>query len=174
MALPYVETNGRKYMSSKKAAELLGKNQASISKCCKDGKIPPSRRFKDNHNNWYIEIDTIYPLSENEIRKILTLTLQLKNNPQYTFDWSTFTISAENIRPVYDHLLDMSYILPYQIEDSNRLPYDIVLSEKGMNLVMSTGRGNKNNPNLINSAAQWLSVALQVGQIVLQVRQSVP
>lgn len=100
--------------------------------------------------------------------------MQLKNNPQYTFDWSTFTISSDNIRPVYDYLLDMSYILPYQIKESNRLPYDIVLSEKGMNLVTSFGRSNKINPNLINSSAQWISVVLQVGQIVLQARQNMP
>lgn len=174
MALPYIEVDGRRYMSSKRAEELWRKRQATISKCCKDGRIPPSRCFKDDHNNWYIDTNTIYPLAEDEIRKILTLTLQLKNNPQYTFDWTTFTIGAENIRPVYDYLLDMSYIFPYQIEDSNRLPYDIVLSEKGMNLVMSYGRRNKSDLCLINSTAQWLSVVLQVGQIVLQVRQNMP
>lgn len=173
MALSYIEIDGKKYMSSRRAAELWNKSQGTISKYCKLGKVPKSKCIKDSHNNWYIDINTVYPLSDDEVRKLLTLTLQLKNNPLYSFDWSTFTIDVENIRPIYEYLADMKYILHFQINDSNRLPYDIVLSEKGMDLVTGMGRENKIDSNINNSSVQWASVALKIGLSILNAKKSV-
>jgi hypothetical protein len=170
MALPYIEIDGKKYMSSRRAAELWNKSQGTISKYCKLGKVPKSKCIKDSHNNWYIDINTVYPLSDDEVRKLLTLTLQLKNNPLYSFDWSTFTIDVENIRPIYEYLADMKYILRFQINDSKRLPYDIVLTERGMKLVTGWKSENKIDFNFSNSLLQWSSVVLNLVSLIEEIK----
>lgn len=170
MALPYIEIDGKKYMSSRRAAELWNKSQGTISKYCKLGKVPKSKCIKDSHNNWYIDINTVYPLSDDEVRKLLTLTLQLKNNPLYSFDWSTFTIDVENIRPIYEYLADMKYISRFTINDSKRLPYDIVLTERGMNLVIGWKGENKTDFNFVNSLLQGSSVVIKLASLIEEIK----
>ena len=171
MALPYIMVNNKRYMSTKYAAEVWNKKQSTISKYCKNGKIPNSKCIKDDHGHWYIDINAIYPLDDSDVRKLLTLTLQLKNNPQYSFDWSLLKSDAENIRPIYEYLADMKYIHPYQIEDSMKLPYDVVLTEKGMSIVVGFSGKDNENSFLNNSIAQWLSVSIQLAQVLLQAKQ---
>ena len=161
------EFDGKKYMSTKVAADFWELNRSTVAKYCKDKRI---NAFKDSSGKWCIPIDTIKPLSNDEIHKLLFLTLQLKNNPSLEIDYSTFTFDDSAVENVYQSLVFAKYIKPFSIKDKKRIPYEVVLTEKGINFVMSYK--TKNIVSFSELLQKWLPIMISAGQLFVDIHQA--
>ena len=83
-----IELNGKQYMSAKTAAGIWNLKPSTVSDYCIKGKVCQAIKYLEAR--WYIPIDAVKPLSNDEIRRFLILTLQLKNNPSLDFSLSDF------------------------------------------------------------------------------------
>lgn len=153
------------YMSTKAAADLWGLHPKTVSNYCKSNKI--INKFKNGSLGWYIRIDEIKPLTQEEIRRILILTLQLKNNPVCEVDWSLFNQDVSTIEKIYNHLVSLGYIQPFTIENPRHIPYEVVLTLRGMELVTSFGKNKISD--FTTTLAQWLPIVINLAQLYLQV-----
>lgn len=166
-----IDVNGQKYMSTKTAADLWGVKPSTVSEYCRNNKTV--NKFKNGRNGWYIQIDEPKPLSQKEIHKLLVLTIQLKDNPSLEIDWSEFTFedSAEDsaIDNVYKNLAALHYIEPYSIEDKKRIPYEVKLTPKGIEIATSFN----SSPACDFSVAlsQWLPILINAAQLFIQIYQ---
>ena len=130
-----LEVDGEKYMSTKTAADLWGLSTRTVSNYCKSGRI--HRKFKNGKMGWYIHIDEIKPLSDTELHRLLVLSIQLKNNPSLAIDWSTFNFDDIAIDVTYQNLVVSGFVQPYTITDKRRIPYEIILTQKGLEMATS-------------------------------------
>ncbi len=119
-----IEHNGKKYMNVKSAAQLWGVSSNTVRKYCREKRIQDS--FKLSERTWYISIDSIKPLSEKDVHRILVLSLQLKNNPSYEIDWDTLDFSASEVRRVYKQLYNDGYIQSITSQDDKKIPYEVI------------------------------------------------
>lgn len=163
-----IEVDGNKYMSTKTAAELWGLSSRTVSNYCKNNRI--HRRFKNGKLGWYIHIDEIKPLSDAEIHRLLVLSIQLKNNPSLTIDWTTFNFDDDAIDAIYQSLYLSGYILPYSVSDRRRIPYEVILTQKG--LEMATAFNKKSIPDFSTVCSQWLPVLINAAQLYMQIKQA--
>ena len=164
MAAPvFLKIDDSTYMSTKAAADAWGLKPKTVAKYCRDGKI--IHKFKNGNLGWYIRVDEIKPLSQEEIRKTLILTLQLKNNPDYEIDYSTFGFNETAIESVYHHICSHGYIEPFSIEDKQRIPYDVVLTQKGMEF--TTTHKQPSSRDISNTVSNWVSIIANVAQLYL-------
>lgn len=157
--------DGNNYMSTKTAAKLWNLQPKTVSDYCKNNKI--KNKFKNGHFGWYIRTDEIKPLSQEEIRRILILTLQLKNNPAYEIDWSLFEYDESVLDSIYTHLNAHGYIQDFSIEDKKRIPYEVVLTQKGMELA-TTFRKEK-IADFTVTLTQWLPIIIGAAQLYFQI-----
>lgn len=162
-----IEIDGNKYMSTKTAADLWGVSSRTVSAYCKKNRI--HRKFK-NGNRWYIHIDEIKPLSDVEIHRLLVLSIQLKNNPSLLIDWTTFNFDDEAIDAIYQSLCRSGYINSYSVFDKRRIPYEVILTQKG--LEMATNFHKKSIPDFSTLCSQWLPILINVAQLYMQIKQS--
>lgn len=163
-----IEVDGNKYMSTKTAAELWGLSPRTVSDYCKNNRI--HRKFKNGKLGWYIHIDEIKPLTDTEIHRLLVLSIQLKNNPSLTIDWTTFNFDDEAIDAVYQSLYQSGYIHSYSVSDKRRIPYEVILTQKG--LEMATAFNKKSIPDFSTVCSQWLPVLINIAQLYMQIKQS--
>jgi len=160
--------DGQKYMSTKTAADLWGISARTVSDYCKNDRI--HHKFKNGKMGWYIHIDEIKPLSDNEIHRLLVLSIQLKNNPSLEIDWSTFNFDNRVIDVIYLNLVESGYIQPYNIDDKRRIPYEVILTQKG--LEMATSFNQKTIPDYSTLVSQWLPTLINVAQLFFQIQAS--
>lgn len=164
-----LNVDGKKYMSTKTAANLWGISTSTVSDYCKNDRI--HHKFKNGRMGWYIYIDEIKPLSDNEIHRLLVLSIQLKNNPSLEIDWTTFDFDNSIIDVVYQNLVESGYIQPYNIDDKRRIPYEVILTQKG--LEMATSFKHKAIPDYSTSVSQWLPILINAAQLILQIKQAI-
>lgn len=100
-----LEIDSKKYISSRIACEVWGLSQNTVAKYCRSGRI--KNCFKGAHNQWYIPIDTVRPLSDIEIHRLLFLTLQLKNDPTLEIDWYLYDAYYLVVQDNGEVILDM-------------------------------------------------------------------
>lgn len=160
-----ISVDGKTFMSTKAAADLWGLKPKTVADYCNSNKI--INKFKVGRN-WYISINEIKPLSNAEIHKLLVLTIQLKNNPSLEIDWSTYTFDDTAIENVYKNLLALKYIMPYSIADAKRIPYEVVLTQKG--LEKATQFSKKSISDFTTIVSQWLPVLINAAQLYLQIK----
>lgn len=98
-----IEYNGKKYMNAKTAADVWGLKSGTVADYCNKGKICGAIKYLEAR--WYIPVDAVKPLSNDEIRRFLILTLQLKNKPSLEVDWSTFPCEYSSVELVYRYLV---------------------------------------------------------------------
>lgn len=166
MSVPaFLTIEGKHYMSTKTAANLWGLQPKTVSDYCKNNKI--KYKFKNGRFGWYIRTDEIKPLSHEEIRRMLILTLQLKNNPTYEIDWTLFNYDESVLESIYNHLCTHGYIQNFLIEDKKRIPYDVILTQKGIEL--ATTFRNKKISDFATTLTQWLPIIINVAQLYFQI-----
>lgn len=144
--------DGKRYVAPGIFADACGCSSQKITAACKDGRIVGA--YRDLSNHWLIPVDAPMPLEKERIRELMVACVYLKNRPELPIDYH----DHESIVAVYTYLLNTGYIEPFD-ENSDRIPYEVVLTEKGMEV--ATG-GNKINLN-------WL----QIGSTVIQVAASI-
>ena len=161
-----IEINGEKYISTKTAADLWNLKPRTVADYCSRGRI--IKAFKNGKNGWYIHIDEIKPLSNLQIHQLLVLTIQLKNNPKLLIDWETFVFDDNAIDNVYKKLVSMNYVMPYTIKDAKRIPYEVVLTQTG--LEMATTFHKQKIPDFSTTVSQWLPVLISAAQLYFQIK----
>ena len=154
------------YMSTKAAADLWGLHPKTVSDYCKTNKI--INKFKNGSLGWYIRIDEIKPLTQEEIRRILILTLQLKNNPSCEVDWALFNQNETVLDNIYNYLYRLGYILPFSIENKKKIPYEVILTQRGMELVTSLKKNKIQD--FATTLTQWLPIMINIAQLYIQAK----
>ena len=162
-----IELNVKKYMSVKFAAEFWNMNPKTISKYCAQGKICEATKYRDR--KWYIPVDAVKPLSNDEIRKFLILTIQLKNKPSLEIDRSKFSTEMSTIDNIYHYLVSQEFIENFKITDKKRIPYDVILTQKGLEFATS----NIKMKDYSTALKEWLPTIIGVAQLITQVSQMI-
>lgn len=161
-----VEVNGKKYISSKLAAEAWEITQGTVADYCRTGRIKDC--WKDACNRWFIAIDTIKPLSNAEVQRLLFLVLQLKNDPTLEINWSMFTFDRGIIDLIYSNLVYEGYLKPFDIQEKERIPYEVILTQRGMEVALPR-RHCKTDVSFSGVIAQWAPTVVGIAQLVVQI-----
>ena len=143
-------------MTTQEAAELWDLSQYTVSKYCKEGKIPDAVKIS---GKWRIPKNSVRPVTDKDLRKILFLTLQLKNNPEYEIDYDVLGLEGTNIKKVYDYLHSLKLIekLPEGIP-VHKIPYKAVLTKRGMSIIENGSKGEKSSStpkNIQKTVLDW-------------------
>ena len=162
-----IEYNGRKYMSAKTAADVWNLKPSTISEYCAKGKICQAIKYFEAR--WYIPIDAVKPLSNDEIRSFLVLTLQLKNNPALEINWSVLSIDSQSIDAIYRYLVFRELIEHFNISDVKRIPYEVVLTQKGLEFATSYKKDKIKDFGTV--LKEWLPTIIGISQLIVQVAQ---
>lgn len=144
--------DGKRYIAPGTFADACGWSSQKVTAACKDGRVVGA--YQDLSNNWLIPIDAPMPLDKEKIRELMVACVCLKNRPDLPLDYN----NHERIVAVYMYLMNTGYIEPFD-ERSDRIPYEVVLTEKGMK-VATEGKSVTLN---------WL----QIGSSVIQVAASI-
>lgn len=160
-----ITVEGKKYMNTKIAADLWGLSTSTVANYCRKDII--INKFKINKKRWYISIDEIKPLPINDIHKLLVLTLQLKNNPTLDIDWSTFSFDETSIKTIYTNLVSQKYIEKFEISNIKRIPYEVVLTQKGFDL--ATKFSKKETTDFSSVLTNYTTILANIATIVVNV-----
>lgn len=166
MSNSLIEVNGKKYMNTKAAAELWDVRPNTVREYCKEDRV--SDKFKTESGQWYISIDEMKPLTKEEVRKFLILTLQLKNNPNREIEWPFLQYDDLVLDRIYNQLYRRGYIKEYLISDPKRIPYEVELTQDGIE--MATKYPSKMKIDLVGTLAQWLPIIISVAQLYFQLK----
>lgn len=147
-----ITIGGKRFVTPGVFADGCGKSTQKITAACKDGRIIGA--CQDSSRNWIIPVNAMAPLEIEQIRQLMIVSLYLKNKPEHVLDYS----EHDEIVSVYSYLQQIGYIYPFN-ENSESIPYEVILTEKGMKIA------TEGSPISIN----WL----QVGSTVIQVAASV-
>ena len=146
------------FTSTKQASEIWDVKSRTIAKYCAEGKIPGAEKIR---GQWKIPVDSIRPLSDGAIERLLRITLTLKNNPAHTIDYASAGIPKEMVAYAYGHLARRHYI---EAVDSSveieRIPYEAVLTDRGMDFLL----GGNARPSVVIDVTD---VAKQLGSVLL-------
>ena len=164
-----LEIEGKKYMSTKTAADCWNLKPKTVAEYCRTDRLIDKIKIE---NKWYIFIDEMKPLSIGEIRKLLILTVQLKNKPTLEIDWSAFSFDDSKIEIIYKNLALNKYIFPFDIRDKKRIPYEVVLTEKGLDAITNTTK--RENKSFSTVLKEWLPIIIQLAQLSLNVYKMCP
>ena len=159
-----IEINGKKYMDTKTAADCWNLKPKTVAEYCRTNRVID--KFKTD-NKWYIFIDEMKPLSIGEIRKLLILTVQLKNKPTLEIDWSLFSFDDSKIEIIYKNLELQKYINPFDIKNKKRIPYEVVLTEKGLDIVTNHPKSESKSFSIV--LREWLPIVIQLAQLSINV-----
>ena len=150
------EINGKTYYSPKAAAGKWNISYQAVTNACKDGRIVGA--FIDSTNQWCIPDIAMKPLDKKIIRKILIITLYLKNNPLLRVS----ELDNYDISKLYIYLKETEYIKSFD-EESDRIPYEVVLTDKGMDLVLEKNRIKIDWANISTILIQCIPSFLEIG-----------
>ena len=150
------EMNGKTYYSTQAAADKWEMKQKEVTTACREGRIIGA--IKDSTNQWCIPDTAMKPLEKENIRKLLIITLYLKNNPNLTLS----ELDRYDIPKLYTYLKDIDYIKPFN-ENSDRIPYEAVLTNKGMGLVIENKKIDIDWANIAELFIQCIPPLLEIG-----------
>lgn len=154
------EINGNTYYSPKAAADNWKMTHQAVTSACKEGRIVGA--FQDSTNRWCIPNIAMKPLDKETIRKIMLITLALKNSPNITISG----LENYDISKLYSYLRDTNYIKPFD-DNSKRIPYEAILTEKGMNLVIENKKIDVDWANVAVLLVQCIPSFLEIGAALL-------
>lgn len=150
------EINGQTLYSPKGAANKWGLSHQAVTTACKEGRIVGA--FQDSTNKWCIPDAAMKPLEKAVIRKILIITLSLKNTPNITIS----ELEDYDIPKIYKYLKDTEYIRDFN-ENSNRIPYEVILSDKGMSLAFDNKKDGIEWTNIAALFVQCIPSLIEIG-----------
>ena len=147
---------GKTYYSPKGAGDnWLMKHQA-VTAACIDGRIIGA--FQDSKKGWCIPDNAMKPLPKEVIRKIMIIILSLKNRPNLVItdleDYDTLKL--------FQYLRDIGCIRPFD-ESSDRIAYEAVLTNKGIEYVIGDKESKIDLANVAALFVQCLPKLLEVG-----------
>ena len=126
------EFDGKTYMSVKAAHDKwVDVSSNEITAACKDKRIVGV--IQDPEGHYYIPVEAKRPMTPENIRTVLIATISLKNRPD---DVTTIT-HTKGLREMYTYLSRIDMIEPFDINDENRIPYDVIITDKGMDYMLS-------------------------------------
>jgi hypothetical protein len=165
MPVPVIEIRGQRYMDTKTAASLFDVSKSTVTRYCREGRIPDA--FLNEKSVWRIPINSIKPLTDTEIQRVLFLTLQLKNDPTLRIDFEALGISDEQLPHVYQYLLKTGYIR-YPKKDilPLRLPYEVILTQKGFDLLKVNHVEKQSNIGEI--IKDWAPIVISVAEAAIK------
>ena len=99
------------------------------------------------------------------------LTLQLKNKPSLEIDWSSFSTEDSVIEPIYRYLVFRELIEPFKISDQKRIPYEVILTQKGLEFVTVSQKGKIEDYGTVMK--EWLPIMIGAAQLIVQITQMV-
>lgn len=150
------EINNKTYYSPKGAAHKWGISHQAVTAACKEGRIVGA--FQDSTKKWCIPDTAMKPLDSDIIRKILIITLSLKNTPNITIS----DLENYDIPKVYKYLKETGYIKDYN-ENSNRIPYEATLSDKGLSLAFDKKKEGGEWTNIATLFVQCIPSLIEIG-----------
>ena len=146
------EIDGKRYVLPSVFGNAIGWNKQKVTAACADGRIIGASH--DTSGSWIIPVDAVKPLEIEQIRLIMITTVYLKNKPTHVIDYS----DHDSILALYKYLEDTEYIEPFDT-NSDRIPYEVVMTEKGLKLA-TEGR-----PVCLN----WLKIGTDVIQLAASI-----
>lgn len=153
--------DGKEYHSTRLMAEKWEVAKETISGYCREGLVPGA--FKDSTNKWFLPGNAPKPPTKSEIRKVLFLSLQLKNAPACAIDYHILGIDPAQLPAVYDYLAALAYIRPpsHRIEPA-RLPYEVQLTQKGLDLVFQAPQPAPARAEILHLINSWGPTILNI------------
>ena len=133
---------GITYYAPKTAGDIWDMPHQAVTTACEEGRIIGATT--DLSGNWIVPSTAIKPLEKEQIKSILICILSIKNKP----DTVPANLEEHNTLNVYRYLRDCNYIEAFD-EKSERILYDVVITNKGMELLFQT-------PTI---KINWLSIA---------------
>ena len=130
-----------------------------MTAACADGRIIGA--CKDTSGRWIIPVDAIHPLETEQIRLLMVTTVYLQNRRNHVLDYTDYA----DIVSVYSYLQQAGYIEPFN-SYSNRIPYEVVMTDKGVKLA------TEGKPLDLN----WVTIGttvIQVAASVLTIAQAI-
>ena len=154
-----IEVNGQRYMSANAAAKLWSISPRTVRGYCQNEKVPGA--FKDMSKRWCIPIEAYKPLSDEEIRKILMLTVYLQNNPKQPVNEDVSEADPASLTNLYEYLRRLDYIRKpkHTTGQEFNLPRNVQLTDKGLELIDHTQKVKKlSAADYINLIASLVSI----------------
>jgi len=148
-------------MTTKEMAKKWGVNEHTVANYCKKDYIPNAKK---ENGSWNIPENSIKPLSIADIRRLLLVTVKLRNNPSLGCDWSTFDFDKNDLRLIYESLHYRKYIGDISDIDTNRIPYEMEITEKGMELIENIKEENVDFTQISSLAFQAISFIIALLQ----------
>lgn len=116
---------------------------------------------KKNGREQDIPDDSIKPLTEKDIRRLLLISVRVQNDENLECDWSTFDFKPEDIRKVYESLVYRKYIRYIKNTPTERIPYELKFTQKGMDLIDKiSSKESKDYAKLIESVVSMLGTII--------------
>lgn len=162
---PQPDVNGapQQDVSTKELAQRWHVSPGTVAKYCKEGKIPGAMKLPDNH--WAIPANTPKPPTDAALRKMLFLTLQLKNNPSFGIDYDALGVEPAHLPEAYRYLADLHLLtLPDPLCEADRIPYAAVLTPRGLRLL----QGNSEKTALPTGTDTLQKAVLSWGPPIIQ------
>ena len=129
-------------IDTKTAAERWGVKLGTVAKYCKDGLIPGAIKV---NNAWKIPSDSIKPLIQDDIVKILRLVNSLKHYPDLAVDYEASGLSDKNVLRIFQYLVAIGMMQSFDISmPVEQLPYELSLSQRGIDLITTSGKKKSN------------------------------
>ncbi|MDR0314709.1 MAG: hypothetical protein LBH71_02015 [Oscillospiraceae bacterium] len=154
-------------MNTKAAAGYWNVRASTVANYCKNGDIPCA--YKDHSGKWSLPLESIKPFPKEDIKKVLRLTLQLQNNPNYDIDYLSLGISPEQLPAVYDYLFKLNYIKQIKNILPARLPYEVTLTDRGIGLVTSDSNASHNSADNIGSMIdKWGPLIINLATAIIK------
>ena len=154
------ELNGKRYVTPSVFGDAIGWSRQKVTVACREGRIVGA--CQDTSGKWIIPVDTMKPLETEQIRSLMVTTVYLKNKPNHTLDY----VDHESTVSVYSYLQQTGYIEPFNTE-SERIPYEVVMTERGIKLATE---GNSLNLNWLNIGTTVIQVAaslITIAQVII-------
>ena len=108
-------------------------------------------------------------MSDNSLRKLLFLVLQLKNNPQLDVDWTVIELQNKDIEATFKYLEELAYIREFQVNDGeslSRIPYKVELTQKGIDFI--TNNKEKSDFDWTTFLIRVIPEVLKIGSVILK------
>jgi len=160
----YIIVDGMRFYETRIVAEKWCINRRTVSSYCRSGKLGLCVKEK---GKWYISEQEIKPLSDKQIYEMLKIIIILKNDPARRFDFSLAEIKEKDMKSIFRWLQRNGYIFDYYDIPLSRLPYDVMLTEKGLKLLFD--KRIKGESWDVNDMISIASILLQTAQFVVGV-----
>lgn len=149
-------------IDTKIAAERWNVKPGTVAKYCKDGLIPGALKV---NNTWKIPSDSIKPLSQDDVAKILRLVNTLKHYRDIEVDNDAAGLADKNVLRIFRYLVDIGMIQSFDAEiPTESLPYKLYLTQRGLELITQSAKKKVDmdiSANDINTGISAIGLILQ-------------